>query len=62
MLLALISVSEILFRQERKNDARIMLIGMEKTDYQDGKMTRRDIVIGSICKSNQRVQAALEAV
>lgn len=33
----------------------------EKTDYQDDKMTRRNIFIDSICKSNQRVQAGVEA-
>ncbi|HHR5858568.1 TPA: hypothetical protein ACS70L_000851 [Providencia alcalifaciens] len=37
-------------------------LAWKKTDYQDGKMTRRDIFIDSISKSNQRVQAALEAV
>lgn len=37
-------------------------LAWEKTDYQDDKMTRGDISIDSICKSNQRVQAALEAV
>ncbi|SPY73000.1 Uncharacterised protein [Providencia alcalifaciens] len=37
-------------------------LAWKKTDYQDGKMTRRDIFIGSICKSNQSVQSALEAV